>query len=293
VNAPGQLQQWPPISIAADPYHPDVVFAVFAVDGTCGSIYKSLNGGASWARTDTPISPQFNGHCMNTLAIDPNAPATLYAAVKPSVFQVPDIYKTTDGGTTWSPLRPASYEEVFRVAVSRTNSNVLYATSTNAVLKSTDAGSTWAAIGTGLAFLPLEFERQIAIDPTDDNIVYLATALGVFVTTDGGVSWTARQNGWPTIHGLPHSARNCHRSVEPEHDLRQPRERAAFGSARECPRNGPVREYRPGRALGPRRRSGRHLRQRRGIRRQPRRLRGDGRRPFPPLACDLPPHSHT
>jgi photosystem II stability/assembly factor-like uncharacterized protein len=207
VNAPGQLQQWPPISIAADPYHPDVVFAVFAVDGTCGSIYKSLNGGASWARTDTPISPQFNGHCMNTLAIDPNAPATLYAAVKPSVFQVPDIYKTTDGGTTWSPLRPASYEEVFRVAVSRTNSNVLYATSTNAVLKSTDAGSTWAAIGTGLAFLPLEFERQIAIDPTDDNIVYLATALGVFVTTDGGVSWTARQNGWPTIHGLPHSAR--------------------------------------------------------------------------------------
>lgn len=59
------------------------------------------------------------------------------------------IWKTTDGGTSWTPLvdNNSSYMNVFNLAIAPSNTNIIYAAATGVgVIKSTDAGITWTTM---------------------------------------------------------------------------------------------------------------------------------------------------
>ena len=117
------------------------------------------------------------------------------------------LWKTTDGGTTWSPVTDGQIKSssVGAVAVSESNPDIVYIgmgetelrASTiqgDGVYKSTDAGKTWTHSG-------LENTQAIArirIDPTDPSLVYVAALghpygqndeRGVFRSKDGGTTW--------------------------------------------------------------------------------------------------------
>jgi hypothetical protein len=125
------------------------------------------------------------------------------------------IWKTIDGGQTWTAMTNDSAEEnivIGAIAISPSNPNILYAGTGEAdnsadsyygagVLKSTDAGATWALMGS----TPFNQKgiTKIAIDPTNPDTVYVATAdaffgsdvarlggNGIWKTTDGGTTWT-------------------------------------------------------------------------------------------------------
>ncbi len=117
------------------------------------------------------------------------------------------VFKTTDGGHTWSPITDGhiDFGSIGSIAVAPSDSNVVYvgtgesairgnASHGDGVYKSTDAGHTWTHIG-------LEDTQQIGqirVDPHDPSLVYVAALghmagpnaeRGVFRSKDGGKTW--------------------------------------------------------------------------------------------------------
>ncbi|HEV3205036.1 MAG TPA: hypothetical protein VGY77_11660, partial [Gemmataceae bacterium] len=91
--------------IAVSPIDPDTVFVAVADGGVNGvggntGIWKSTDGGKTWTDTTSTISTTA---AFTDVEMDPKDPKTLYAAV--GSFRgssVNGVYKTDDGGATWS-----------------------------------------------------------------------------------------------------------------------------------------------------------------------------------------------
>jgi hypothetical protein len=74
-------------AISIDPVNPSIVYV-----GLSSGIYKSINGGASWAASQAGFP---GGATINVLAVDPVTPSNVYAATALGV------YKSVDAGATW------------------------------------------------------------------------------------------------------------------------------------------------------------------------------------------------
>ncbi len=116
--------------------------------------------------------------------VDPQNPATLYAASSGS------LVRSTNAGATFSTIpTPSAY--INALAVNPVNDRILYiATFDQGVLKSTDAGTTWTAINTGLSVVDGQIMAAgLWIDPSQPTVL-LASASGSLVrSTDSGASW--------------------------------------------------------------------------------------------------------
>ncbi|HEX8285968.1 MAG TPA: FG-GAP-like repeat-containing protein [Pyrinomonadaceae bacterium] len=181
-------------SVAVDPSNSAVVYA-----GTNGvGVYKSTDGGFTFdLKNNGLLVPS-----VNSLAVHPTAPATLFAG---TVF---GIYRTTDGGENWAEVRgglPAgTAPNVNEVVVVPSNPQpVVFAATTNrGLLKSTDGGTNWAPANTGLTVFGSQLQpRTLAFDPTNTSTLYVAvTGLGfgggvVYKSTDGGANWANSSAG--------------------------------------------------------------------------------------------------
>jgi len=60
------------------------------------------------------------------------------------------------------------------------------------VLKSTNAGTSWTSINSGIADLAM---RSVNIDPNTANLLYAGTDASFYYSTNGGSSWTDQANG--------------------------------------------------------------------------------------------------
>lgn len=145
---------------------------------------KSTDAGATWSRTGwNTENPQ-----ALLLAIDPLNPTTVWTAANRG------IYKTTDGGASWSYVTgtvPSS-----ALTVDPSNPAVLYrAVSGSGIYKTSNGGISWNAVNTGLTSL---YVVSVAVDPKNSSVVYAGTfGSGVFKSTNGGSSWTASNTTYP------------------------------------------------------------------------------------------------
>jgi len=101
------------------------------------------------------------------------------------------VSKSTDAGLTWhrdTLLTSADYMYGYSLAIHPANQNLVYAGGYNSLFyKSTDAGSTWALLNSGLT--NAYYLYDIAPNPINTNIIYLASSNGVFKTTNAGTTW--------------------------------------------------------------------------------------------------------
>jgi len=108
------------------------------------------------------------------------------------------IYRSTDGGATWTQLTDAAVAErgFLAIAVSPDDHLTVYAAGCFdvGVFKSTDGGDTWTAVNGGLP-QPYGFFKELAIDPEDANRIFLGGVNGLFRSTNGGQSWTQLTSG--------------------------------------------------------------------------------------------------
>ena len=112
------------VSLAIDPTTPARVYA-----GGLGGMFKSTDGGASWAQLSISC-PE-----IGVVAIDPITPTDVYAIGCYSVF------KSTDGGGSWTSLFGVSGQGA--MAIDPMNPMTLYAGISYGVFKSTDGGGSW------------------------------------------------------------------------------------------------------------------------------------------------------
>ena len=94
------------------------------------------------------------------------------------------VWKTTNGGTTWTPLLDFSNDmNVYSVAIDPGNSSVYFAAVSSGIIKSIDGGVSWTSVKTG------SFSR-IIVRPGNSSVVYAAGFAGFYYTTNGGTTWT-------------------------------------------------------------------------------------------------------
>ena len=100
--------------------------------------------------------------------------------------------RAADTGT-WTQL-PLYGGGVFSLAINPTTPTTLYAgTYSGGVFRSTDSGTTWTAVNTGLTSQDI---RSLAINPTTPTTLYAGTwGGGVFRSADSGTTWTAVNTG--------------------------------------------------------------------------------------------------
>ncbi|MFI5118789.1 MAG: WD40/YVTN/BNR-like repeat-containing protein [Thermoanaerobaculia bacterium] len=111
------------------------------------------------------------------------------------------VYRSADGGATWTPASGLPAGTVFPKAFAATSSRTFLAT-TAGLLRSTDGGGTWSAVT--ISGLPSGGVSALA---ASGNTLYTSSATSlplVYRSADGGSSWTSSSLGpdLTQVHGL-------------------------------------------------------------------------------------------
>jgi photosystem II stability/assembly factor-like uncharacterized protein len=207
----GLRQSYHIARILVDPTDYDVVYVaavgnLWAPGGERG-VFKTTDGGLTW----TNVLADGPDVGATDLVMDPRNPRVLYAALyqrrrAPWGFNGGGpgsaIYKTTDGGRTWTKLTngiPEGDKGRIGLDVYRKNPDVVYARiehpTESGVYRSDDGGASWRKLSS-VNPRPMYFS-QIRIDPNDDSRIYVP-GVQLHVSDDGGR--TFRDDGARTIH---------------------------------------------------------------------------------------------
>lgn len=200
------------IDMVMDPSNSNILYATgynrinqpfqAKVTGPDANIYKTVDGGDNWVELTTGLPA--GEHSRIGLAISDVAPNTLYATYTDGIsLDILDIYKTTNGGTTWAPLNvhagglPTNAQGNFgwyfgEVYLNPYDNNQLMVPGVN-MYKSQDGGSNWTQN------VPDWWDYTVHADK--HAIVYLsatsyiiATDGGLYKTVNNGVTWTDIEN---------------------------------------------------------------------------------------------------
>ena len=184
-------------------------------------IWKSVNAGKTWE----PMGLK-NARHIPRVRIHPKNPDIVYAGVMGDLYkssQERGVYKSTNGGKTWSKKLFANKDAgVVDLIIDPNNPRVLYATTWNirrtpyslssggdgsALWKSTDEGETWTNISTHKG-LPKGIWgiSGVTVSPVNSDIVWALIENekgGVYKSTDAGKTWKLinserklRQRAW-------------------------------------------------------------------------------------------------
>ncbi|MBI1891598.1 MAG: hypothetical protein HYS18_13180 [Burkholderiales bacterium] len=172
--------------------HPTDTNKIWAA-AVLGGIWYSANAGASWS----PVNDFLPNLAVKTLVIDPLDPNVMYAGtgdalgvnISPDVQRGAGVYKSTDGGVTWTrlastdPTVNSSWYYVNRLAIHPTQTNIIVAATESGAMRSTDGGTTWTSVSTARS-------KDVQFDPNNGAKVIRGRRDGmVSYSTDAGATW--------------------------------------------------------------------------------------------------------
>jgi photosystem II stability/assembly factor-like uncharacterized protein len=215
------------------PYTGGRVTAVAGIAAKPNVYYMGTAGGGVWETEDYGYSwkslsdKDFKTGNIGALAVAPSDPSVIYVGTGDSgprntvMIDEGGMYKSTDGGRTWSFLGLDKTHIISWILVDPRNPDVVYAAALGhlfapnpdrGVFKTTDGGKTWKKIlyvddGTGAI--------SMGMDPSNPDVVYAAMwqmsrshwtfssggpGSGIYKTTDGGATWAniTHRPGLPT-----------------------------------------------------------------------------------------------
>lgn len=109
-------------------------------------------------------------------------------------FQTGGLWVSSDGGVVWH-LTDANMpdNDYCDINVCAANTNIVYAISRSAVIKSTDGGYTWSVTGLNNSVSTFASAQgcDIAVSPSNPNIVVARWGNSLYQTTDGGGTWNS------------------------------------------------------------------------------------------------------
>ena len=188
------------------------------VGAASGGVWKSADGG-------TTFDSVFDEHTQSigALRVDPTDPKTVWVGtgeswVRNSVSIGDGVYKTSDGGDSWTRMGLEATERIARIQIDPQRHDTVYVCATGAlwnaspergVFKTTDGGKSWTKIlfvddDTGCS--------DLSIDPQEPAILYAGMwsfrrspdffrsggkGSGLYKSTDGGATWRRLDRGLP------------------------------------------------------------------------------------------------
>lgn len=192
--------------------------AAYQVSAFYGGIYRSVDG-VNW----TAVMP-FTGNPLTdvgrtTLGVaEPGDPIVYAYAAQLGDAGQKDLFRSTDGGQTWTPLglakkTPANpnedqpdmdimlgqawYNQMLLVDPADAARNTVYIGGQLSSAKTTDGGRTWRLASHwlaqyGLPYVHADFHAA-AYMPQNKSVLF-GTDGGLFLSTDGGQTWSDRKN---------------------------------------------------------------------------------------------------
>ena len=189
---------------------------------TGGGVFKSTDGGNTWL----PVTDKYFGGTIGAIGVSESNPDIVYVGtgefpIRGNVSHGDGVWKTTDGGKTWTFLGLAETQQIARVRVHPANPDIVYVAAQGhafgpnperGVYKTSDGGKTWNKVlfrndSTGAA--------DLILDPANPDVLYAGLwqaqrypwklvsggqGGGLFKSTDGGEHWTelTKNPGLPT-----------------------------------------------------------------------------------------------
>jgi photosystem II stability/assembly factor-like uncharacterized protein len=204
------------LAVAGIPGNPDT----FYFGSVAGGVWRTNDAGATWQ----PLTDGTSISSVGALAIAPSDHNVIYvgtgeAAPRGDMTYGDGVYKSIDGGRTWSHIGLTDSRQIGALIVDPRNADTVlvaafgHAFGPNAergVYRTTDGGKSWAKV--------LYRDEQsgaidVTFDPNDPSIVYAALwqarrqpwnfssggpGSGLYRSRDGGLTWTQlKGNGLP------------------------------------------------------------------------------------------------
>jgi len=164
--------------------------------GASGGLYKSADGGTTWASSHKGIRAAM----MGAPAISAAAPGTLYAVV-PAM----GLMKSVDARTRWSKLPDFERSRsVLRIVLHATNQKILYALGSGTVIssaatadplpsiyKTVNGGTSWTKVLTAaVADLELSRTNPARVFAAGTSGTGANEVMALYKSSDGGKTWT-------------------------------------------------------------------------------------------------------
>lgn len=206
----------------------DTDHRVVLVASASGGVFLSNNAGVTWE----PIFDSADGAGSIGAAVffqgNPDViwVGTGEAANRNSSGWGDGVWRTTDGGASWTHVGLEETGHIAEIATHPTDPDIAYVASPGhlwgysgdrGLFKTSDGGATWTALTNGLPTDGMTGASEIIMHPDDPNVLYAgfyhrirqpASMVsggeqgGVFKSEDAGATWTRLSDGLPTTTGM-------------------------------------------------------------------------------------------
>ncbi|MCF8369546.1 MAG: hypothetical protein K9G76_10925 [Bacteroidales bacterium] len=161
-----------------------------------GAIRRTTNQWASNSDITTGLTG--SGTWVTPFILDPNNSNTIYVGYQ-------DVFKSTDQGNSWTKLTTWAGSTIRSIAVAPSNSSYIYAATLTAIFKTTNGGTLWSDITSGLPVSNGNI-TYVTVKNNDPNTVWVTiggfNTDAVYQTTNGGTTWTNISSGLPQLPAM-------------------------------------------------------------------------------------------
>ena len=183
------------------------------------NVWKTTNRGTTWQ----PIFDDYGSYSTGCITLDPNNPQVVWLGTgentsQRSVSFGDGVYRSLDGGTTWTHMGLDRSEHIGRIVIDPRDSDVVYVAAQGplwsdggdrGLYKTSDGGQTWERL---LFISERTGVTDVRLDPRNPDVLYAASYqrrrhVGVLVgggpesavykSEDGGETWKQLTRGLP------------------------------------------------------------------------------------------------
>lgn len=203
------------VDVAIDPRNRSRRFAAVA----SGNVWRTINAGTTWE----PVFDNYGSYSIGTVEIDPNNSNVVWVGTgennsQRSVGLGDGVYKSVNGGETWTNMGLKTSEHIGKIVIDPRNSDIVYVAAQGPLwapggergfYKTTDGGKNWErklhiSENTGIS--------DIIYDPRNPDIILVSSYQrrrhfgmlvaggpegGIWKSIDSGETWNKLSNGLP------------------------------------------------------------------------------------------------